>query len=186
MAFKQQGVVYTMSNRLYGISIGAGTQLKEEEDENKNPILETGLKSDEILSSSNMISLLNYSSSLLLDNSYSNFYNVQKRLRMLNERLTTLEIKKRLKDHLAAKQTIKNTNKKQSSTKHSPSVEDEVKDFLDELVDKVIKTFPSQEELELESLKKEKVELSNYLESQPSYMKVCCLDMWLMISFFHS
>jgi len=180
MAYKHQSLIYTtwytLNNRFRVESTDVETQPRKAEDENRNPILETCLKpeSGKKLDSSNIMSLLNYSTALLLDSTHSKFYNLKKRLRKVNEQLTTLEIKQRLKEHLAMKKTVQKSNNKKPTTDASTksSVEADVKDFLDELVEKVMKTFPTQEELEIKSLKNEKFEMSSHLEKLPDYIKV--------------
>ena len=116
-----------------------------------------------------VISTMYQSSFILLNETFKEYFNLEERYKVANERLTEIKIKERLKQHLAS-------NKERKNTKRNParnqSMECEVRSVLYELIDQVVNSFPTQEDLEKQALEQELDEIKTALNKIPSEFKV--------------
>lgn len=159
-AYQLQGVLYT--------AWWEGKSCDQTRDENHNTVdnvLTKPLKDDVV----NVISLMYYSSSILLNDTFIEYFNLEERFKVVNERLTEINIKRRLKQHLALN---KEQKKKNSSRSNNRSMESEVRSVLNDLVDEVVNSFPTNEEMEKQVLEKELDELKTTLDEIPNEFKV--------------
>ena len=131
-------------------------------DENQNPVKEASLQC-------NIISIMYHASSVMLNDTYTQYFSLKERSTSLNEKLTSLKIKKRLKMHLASNKDRKKDNKK---TSRKQSLETEAQNVLYELVDQVVNSFPTQEELEEQAIEHEIDVVNTALDKIPTSFKV--------------
>ena len=161
-AYQLQGLLYT--------TWWNGLSRDEPRDENHNAIKDVLTKpsKDNVV---NVISLMYHSSSILLNDTFIELFNLEERCKIVNERLTEINIKERLKQHLASNKERKKKSSSRTSS-NNRSVEAEVRSVVYDLVDGVVNSLPTKEEIEKQALEKELGELETVLRKIPNEFKV--------------
>lgn len=174
-AYQLQGLLYT--------TWWDGQSRDQTRDENHNTIEEdvsTKSSKDNVV---NAISLMYYSSSILLNDTFMELFNLEERCKVVNERLTEINIKERLRQHLVSN---KERKKKTSTRGNNRSIESDVKSVLHDLVDQVVNSFPTKEEMEKQALERELDELKTALNKIPKVFKVRFTHFFIFLNFiFH-